>query len=97
MLTVLETVNVLRSAALGLTFALRQKDIAETANARASLSLPLEPNYWNDLGENIVRYVQLNMELVVNVSHFGKIGGLLNYTNLVLSSLDYQIQQGGLN
>ena len=36
-----------------------------------------------------MRYVNLNMELIVNVSRFGNLQGLLNYIQLVNNSLDY--------
>jgi hypothetical protein len=76
MLTVLEFVNVLTAAGLSLSYTLRFKDLTA---ARASSCLPLEPNYWIDLGENIVRYVHLNMEILVNISRFGNTQGLLSY------------------
>ncbi len=79
MIVILELVNILVAGGLGMIFALKSKDIVENANIRAFLSIPLETNYWIDLGQNIMRYVNLNMELIVNVSRFGNLQGLLNY------------------
>ena len=50
MIVILELVNILVAGGLGMIFALKSKDIIENSNIRAFLSIPLETNYWIDLG-----------------------------------------------